>query len=136
VSRSLRLFGHYLLVVGVRLLVKDNERVTNNRISTEKKWVSPCNDRSSKLDDVVGGQDAARKRRQSTQQTIAFLEGPAIEHFVRYACVGMKNIVMIWSKTAVKGQFCRSIDPILGCRPLVVSRFRAFAPVASAKNEG
>jgi hypothetical protein len=48
----------------------------------------------------------------------------------------MKNMAKIWSKTFVKGQFCRSMDPILGCRPLAVSRFRAFAPVASAKNKG
>jgi hypothetical protein len=55
VLQSLRLFGHYLLVVGVRLFVENSECVTNNRISTEKVRDSPCNDRSSKLDDVIGG---------------------------------------------------------------------------------
>jgi hypothetical protein len=39
-------------------------------------------------------------------------------------------------KNGRKRSICRSIDPILGCRPLVVSCFRAFAPVASTKNEG
>jgi hypothetical protein len=97
---SSRLFGHYLLVVGVR---QNSECVTNNGISREKERDSPCNDRSSKLDDVVGGQDAARKHCQSTQQTIAFLEGAAVEHFVRYARVGVRNIAKIQSKMAVKG---------------------------------
>ncbi len=39
------------------------------------------------------------------QQMIAFLEGDAVELFIRYACVGMKIIVKIRSKMAVKGQF-------------------------------
>jgi hypothetical protein len=57
--QSSRLFGHYLLVVGVRLFVKNSECVTNNGIFSEKErdwdfWDSPCNNRSSKLDDVVG----------------------------------------------------------------------------------
>jgi hypothetical protein len=81
-SQSLRLFGHYLLVVGIRLFVENSECVTNDRISKEKERDSPCNDQSSKLDDVVGGQDVARKRHRSTRQTITFLEGAAIEHFV------------------------------------------------------
>jgi hypothetical protein len=39
-------------------------------------------------------------------------------------------------KNGCKRLICRLIDPILGCWPLAVSLFRAFAPVASAKNEG
>jgi hypothetical protein len=39
------------------------------------------------------------------QQTIAFLEGAAVKHFVRYARVGMINIAKIRSKTLIKGQF-------------------------------
>jgi hypothetical protein len=54
VSQSLWLFGHYLLVVGVRLL-KNSECITNSGISREKEQDSPCKDRSSKLEDVVGG---------------------------------------------------------------------------------
>jgi hypothetical protein len=60
VLQSSRLFGHYLLVVGVRLFVENSEWVTNDRISLEKEsdwdfWDSPRNGWSSKLDDVVGG---------------------------------------------------------------------------------
>jgi hypothetical protein len=40
------------------------------------------------------------------------------------------------AKNGRKRLICRLIDPILGCLPLTVSCFRAFAPVASAKNEG
>jgi hypothetical protein len=61
VLQSSRLFGHYLLVVGIRLF-KNSKCVMNNRISREKERDSPCNDWSNKLDDVVGGRDAARKR--------------------------------------------------------------------------
>jgi hypothetical protein len=66
VSQSFRLFRHYLLLVSVRLFVENSKCVTNGRISLEKErdwdfWYSPCNDRSSKLDDVIGGQDATRK---------------------------------------------------------------------------
>jgi hypothetical protein len=39
-------------------------------------------------------------------------------------------------KNGRKRLICRSIDPILGCRPFMVSCFRAFAPVASTKNKG
>ncbi len=39
-------------------------------------------------------------------------------------------------KNGRKRLICRSIDPIHGCWTLAVSHFRAFAPVASAKNEG
>jgi hypothetical protein len=65
VSQSLRLFWHYLLVIGIRLF-ENSECITNNGISREKELDSPCNNQSSKLDDVVGGQDGVRKRRQST----------------------------------------------------------------------
>ncbi len=54
------LFGHYLLVLGLRLFVKNSKCITNDRISLEKEgdwdfWDSHCNDWSSELDDVVGG---------------------------------------------------------------------------------
>ncbi len=65
VLQSSRLLGHYLLVVSIRLFVKNGKCVTNDRISSEKErdfWESPCNNRSSELDDVVGGQDATRNR--------------------------------------------------------------------------
>jgi hypothetical protein len=66
--QSSRLFEHYLLIIGIRLFVENRECVTNNGISSEKEsdwdfWDSPCNDRSSKLNNVVGGQDATMKRR-------------------------------------------------------------------------
>ncbi len=65
VLQSSRLFKHYLLVVGVRLFVENGECVTNDGFSLEKErdfWDSSCNDRSSELDDVIGGRDAMRKR--------------------------------------------------------------------------
>jgi hypothetical protein len=66
VLQSPRIFGPYLLVVGARLFAKNGKCITNDRISSEKEqdwdfWDSPCNDRSSELDDVVGGRDATRK---------------------------------------------------------------------------
>ncbi len=60
--QSSRLFRHYLLVVGIRLF-KNSKCVTNDGISREKERDSPYNDRSNKLDNVVRGRDAARKRR-------------------------------------------------------------------------
>ncbi len=67
VLQSSRLFGHYLLVVGVRLFVENSKCVTNDGISLEKEWDwdfwnSPSNNLSSELDNVIGGQDATRKR--------------------------------------------------------------------------
>jgi hypothetical protein len=62
------LFGHYLLVVGIRLFVKNSKCITNNRIFLEKEWDfldfwdSPCNNQSSELNNVIVGQDATRKR--------------------------------------------------------------------------
>jgi hypothetical protein len=108
VLQSSWLFGHYLLVVGVRLF-ENRECITNNRISREKERDSPCNNRISKLDDVVGGRDAARKHCRSMQQTIVFLEGAAAEHFIRYARVCVRNNAKIRSKTAVKGQFAAQL---------------------------
>jgi hypothetical protein len=102
VPRSLRLFRHYLLVVDVRLF-KNSKCITNNRILREKEWDSPCNDQSNKLNDVVRGQDAARKCCQSMQQRITFLEGVAVKHFVQYAHVCVRSIAKIWSKTTIKG---------------------------------
>ena len=60
VLQSSRLFGHYLLIVSIRLFVKNSKCITNDRISLEKEgdwdfWDSHCNDWSSELDDVVGG---------------------------------------------------------------------------------
>jgi hypothetical protein len=37
VSQSSWLFGHYLLVIGVRLFVKNSKCVTKDRISLEKE---------------------------------------------------------------------------------------------------
>jgi hypothetical protein len=81
VSQSSRLFGHYLLFIGIRLFVKNSECITNDGISLEKErdwdfWDSPCNDRSSELINVIGGGDATRKHHVDTTQTIAFLEAP------------------------------------------------------------
>jgi hypothetical protein len=36
--QSSRLFGHYLLIIGIRLFVKNRECITNNGISSEKEW--------------------------------------------------------------------------------------------------
>ncbi len=68
------------------------------------------------------------------RQTITFLEGTAIELFVQYARVGMRYIVKIRSKIAVKGQFATRQTRFLVVG-LGVSSFSAFAPVASAKNK-
>ncbi len=70
-----------------------------------------------------------------TRQTITFLEGAAVELFVPYARVGVRNIVKIRSKTALKGCFAarRTRFLVVG---LAVSRFSAFEPVASTKNKG
>jgi hypothetical protein len=57
-SQSSQLFGHYLLIVGIRLFVENSECIMNNGISLEKErgfWDSPCNDRSSEIVDVIGG---------------------------------------------------------------------------------
>ncbi len=137
--QSSRLFGHYLLVVGVRLFVKNSECITNNGISLEKEWDwdfwdSPRNDWRSELKNVVGGQ-MRQKSVALTQQMTPFLKGAAVKLFVQYACVGVRNIVKIWSKTAVKGRFAarRTRFLVVG---LAVSHFSAFSPVASAKNKG
>jgi hypothetical protein len=107
--QSSRLIEHYLLVLGIRLFIENNECVTNNGISLEKKWDwdfwdSPRNDWSSELDNVVGGQDATRKYCvDATNDCVP--RSAIIELFIRHACIGMRNIVKIWSKMAVKGQF-------------------------------
>ncbi len=69
------------------------------------------------------------------RQMIAFLEGATIELFVWYAHVGVRNILKIQSKTAVKGQFATRRTRFLVVS-LVVSCFSAFVPVISAKNKG
>ncbi len=134
-SESSRLFGHYLLVVGARLFA---QFVTNDEISLEKEWDFwdfwgySHNNRSSELDNVVVGRVETRKRCVDATQTIVFLEGAAVKLFIRYEHVDVKyceDTVEISRKRLI----CRSTDPILG---LVVSCFSAFAPVASAKNEG
>ncbi len=67
-----------------------------------------------------------------TWQMIAFLEGTAVELFVWFAWVVMSNINKIQSKMAVNGWFATQQTQFLVVG-LAVSRFSAFAPVASAK---
>jgi hypothetical protein len=107
VLQSLWLFGHYLLVLGIRLF-KNSKCVTNDWISREEERDSPCNNWSS-----IGGKDVVKKCHQLMQQTIAFLEGAAVKHFVQYARVWVRNIAKIRSKTAIKGQFAAQLTQFL-----------------------
>ncbi len=121
VLQSSQLFGHYLLVVSIRLFAKNSECITNDGVSLEKErewdfWDSSCNDQSSELEDVVGGQDATRKCHVDvTDDRI-----PRRRHR-RTLC----SICTRWHekycedmvKNGRKRSICRLTDQILGCRP-------------------
>ncbi len=124
VSESSRLFGHYLLVVGIRLFT---QFVMNDEISLEKEWDfwdfwdSPHNDRSNELNNVIAGRDATRKRHVDATQTILFLEGAVVELFVQYSRIGVKyreDTV----KNGRKRLICRSMDRFSASRSLVLAR--------------
>jgi hypothetical protein len=125
ILQSSLLFGHYLLVVGIRLFVKTSKCVTNDRISLEKEWDwdfwdSPHNNRSSELDDVIGGQDATRKRHVDATD----VPDPRRHHRQTLCLIGMHRREKYHEDTVKNGRkrlICCLTDPILGCQPHGVS---------------